>query len=146
VKGKRDRAIMAVLAGCGLRRSEVAQLTFSDIQTRDDRWVIVDLYGKGGHIRTVPVPEWVKSAVDCWTTAAQVTAGRIFRCVSKTGTVWGEGITEKLIWCIVKEFASKAQLGNVAPHDLRRYAVCRTMPHFVRSHAPIVTGDVMNSA
>ena len=61
MKGKRDRAIIAVLAGCGLRRSEVAQLAVSDIQKRDDRWVIVDLYGKGGHIRTVPVPDWVKS-------------------------------------------------------------------------------------
>ncbi len=57
-----------------------------------------------------------------------MTAGRIFRCVSKTGTVWGEGITEKVIWCIVKELASKAQLGNLAPHDLRRYAVYRVMP------------------
>ena len=37
--------------------------------------------------------------------------------MSKTGTVWGEGITEKVIWCVVKDFASKAQLGNLAPHD-----------------------------
>jgi site-specific recombinase XerD len=63
MKGKRDRAIIAVLAGCGLRRSEVAQLNVTDIQKRDDRWVIVDLYGKGGHIRTVPVPDWVKAAI-----------------------------------------------------------------------------------
>lgn len=54
IKGKRDRAIIAVLAGCGLRRSEAAHLRVSDIQKRDERWVIVDLYGKGGHIRTVP--------------------------------------------------------------------------------------------
>ena len=120
LKGKRDLAIIAVLAGCGLRRSEVAQLAVSDIQKRDERWVIVDLYGKRGHIRTVPVPEWVKTAIDCWTTAAPVASGRIFRCVSKTGSVWGEGVSEKVIWCVVKEFASKAQLGNLATHDLRR--------------------------
>jgi integrase len=47
LKGKRDRAMIAVLAGCGLRRSEVAHLSISDIQKRDERWVIVDLYGKG---------------------------------------------------------------------------------------------------
>lgn len=88
---------MAVLAGCGLRRSEVAQLNIADIQKRDDRWVIVDLYGKHGHIRTVPVPDWVKAAVDCWTTAAKVTDARIFRCVNKTGAMWGDGITEKVI-------------------------------------------------
>ena len=117
--------------GCACRmrscRSEVAQLAVSDIQKRDERWVIVDLYGKGGHIRTVPVPEWVKTAIDCWTTAARVTSGRIFRCVSKTGTVWGEGVSEKVIWCVVKEFASKAQLGNLAPHDLRR--TCARLCH-----------------
>jgi hypothetical protein len=75
----------------------------------------------------VPIPEWVKTAIECWTTAAPVTSGRIFRCVSKTGTVWGEGVSEKVIWCVVKEFASKAQLRNLAPHDLRR--TCARLCH-----------------
>jgi hypothetical protein len=43
VKGLRDRAILAVLLGCGLRRSEVAALTFAHVQQRDGRWCIVDL-------------------------------------------------------------------------------------------------------
>jgi site-specific recombinase XerD len=42
-KGLRDRAILAVLLGCGLRRSEVAALTFRHVQQRDGRWCIVDL-------------------------------------------------------------------------------------------------------
>src|ERR1017187_9010987 len=45
-KGLRDRAILAVLLGCGLRRSEVAVLTFGHIQQRDGRWCIVGLVGK----------------------------------------------------------------------------------------------------
>ena len=44
-KGQRDRAILAVLLGCGLRRSEVAALTISHVQQRDGRWCIVDLVG-----------------------------------------------------------------------------------------------------
>lgn len=127
IRGKRDRAIIAILARCGLRRSEAAHLKVSDIQKRDDRWVIVDLYGKGDHIRTVPVPTWVKEAVECWTTAAHIKEGRIFRCVSKAGSVWGESVTEKVIWCIVKEFAAKAQIGKLAPHDLRR--TCARLCH-----------------
>ncbi len=66
-KGLRDRAIIAVLLGCGLRRSEVAALTMGHIQQRDGRWCIVDLFGKHGRVRTVPMPTWVKVAIDAWT-------------------------------------------------------------------------------
>src|ERR1700732_1769498 len=44
--GLRGGGILAVLLGCGLRRSEVAVLTFGHIQQRDGRWCIVDLVGK----------------------------------------------------------------------------------------------------
>ncbi len=70
MKGMRDRAIIAVLLGCGLRRSEVAALTLKHIQQRDGRWCIVDLVGKHGRVRTVPMPTWVKVAIDAWTAAA----------------------------------------------------------------------------
>src|SRR5271154_4770455 len=66
VKGLRDRAILAVLLGCGLRRSEVAALTFSHLQQRDGRWCIVDLVGKHDRVRTAPMPTWVKVAIDAW--------------------------------------------------------------------------------
>src|SRR6201984_3321097 len=91
VKGKRDRAIIAVLLGCGLRRRELADLSFDHFQRREDRWAIVDLVGKGGHVRTVPVPDWVKQFLDEWFTAAQITTGKLFRCVCRSGTVWGDG-------------------------------------------------------
>ena len=67
VRGLRDRAILAVLLGCGLRRSEVAALTFAHVQQRDGRWCIVDLVGKHGRVRTAPMPAWVKVAIDAWT-------------------------------------------------------------------------------
>ena len=66
LKGKRDRAILAVLLGCGLRRRELTELTTEHFQRREDHWTIVDLIGKGGHVRTVPVPTWVKQTVDDW--------------------------------------------------------------------------------
>src|SRR6202521_5261790 len=72
VKGLRDRAIIAVLLGCGLRRSEVAGLTMSHIQQRDGRWVILDLVSKHKRVRTVPMPTWTKVAIDAWTERAGV--------------------------------------------------------------------------
>ena len=51
----------------------------------------VDLIGKGGHIRTVPIPGWAKAALDHWTRAAGVTEGRIFRAVARAGRCGGKG-------------------------------------------------------
>src|SRR6267378_781845 len=82
-KGLRDRAILAVLLGCGLRRSEVAALSVGHIQLRDGRWCIVDLLGKHGRVRTIPMPTWVKVAIDAWTLAAGVSDGQVFRAVDR---------------------------------------------------------------
>ena len=120
VKGKRDRAILAVLLGCGLRRKEVIDMTSDHIQRREDHWAIVDLVGKGGHIRTIPMPAWVKNTLDDWLSEAGITRGRIFRCVSRRGAVWGTEITEKVIWHVVKEYAKQLGVLKLAPHDLRR--------------------------
>jgi len=120
LKGKRDRAILAVLLGCGLRSRELADLDFAHLQQREEHWAIVDLVGKGGHIRTVPVPEWVKATIDLWVAAAGISAGRLFRCVCRAGKHWGDGVTERVVWHVVKQYARKLGLPQVAPHDLRR--------------------------
>ncbi len=120
LKGKRDRAILAVLLGCGLRRRELAELTTELIQRRENHWAIVDLIGKGGHLRTVPVPDWVKQTTDDWLKAAGIVSGRIFRCVCRAGKTWGDGITERVVWHVVKEYAAKLTLTKLALHDLRR--------------------------
>src|SRR3990172_8838808 len=118
LKGKRERTILSILLGCGLRRRELADLTFDHLQQREDHWAVVDLVGKAGHIQTVPVPNWVKQNIDNWVAAAGVEVGRLFRCVSKLGTVWGDGVTEKVVWHVVKEFAAKLGVPKLAPHDL----------------------------
>jgi site-specific recombinase XerD len=107
VRGKRDRAMLALALGYGLRRLELVQLTVEHLQRREDHWV--------------------KATVDLWTMEAGVTRGRIFRCVNKTGSVWGSGITEKVVWCVVREHAAKAGIDKLAPHDLRR--TCARLCH-----------------
>jgi len=119
-KGLRDRAILAVLLGCGLRRSEVAALTFSHIQQRDGRWCIVDLLGKHGRVRTVPMPTWVKVAIDAWATAAGVADDQVFRPVNRADEVQGTALSEKVVWQLLQPYAAVAGVPGIAPHDLRR--------------------------
>jgi len=120
LKGIRDRAILAVLLGCGLRRGELIDLTQDHLQRREDHWAIVDLVGKAGHVRTVPMPDWVKQTIDDWLNAAGIKQGKLFRCVCRKGSVWGTEMTEKVVWHVVKEYAKRLGVSRLAPHDLRR--------------------------
>lgn len=136
VKGLRDRAILAVLLGCGLRRSEVAALTLAHVQQRDGRWCIVDLVGKHSRVRTVPMPTWVKVAIDAWTSAAGLVDGSVFRPVNRGDKVQDEAMSEKVVWQMLQKYAHDAGVPGIAPHDCRRYAESRTMPNALFGSAP----------
>lgn len=120
LKGIRDRAVLSVLIGCGLRRAEAAILSVSHIQQREGRWAIVDIVGKRDKMRTVPMPSWAKAGIDSWTYAARIESGFIFRRVNKGGNIMGEGITDQAIYDIVVGYAEKLEKQGIAPHDLRR--------------------------
>ena len=129
LKGLRDRAILGLLLGCGLRRAELARLAVEHVQMREARWVLVDLVGKGKRLRTVPVPAWTKLLLDTWTEAAGIQTGSLFRAVNKGGKLWGETITEDVVWAITREYGNRIGKAKLAPHDLRRYTESRTMPN-----------------
>ena len=104
LKGKRDRAMLSILIGCGLRRSEAAGLNVADIQQRDGRWVIPDLLGKHGRIRTVPMPGWAKVDIDVWLASASITTGRIFCAVHKGGGILRHSLTAQSIFLILVDY------------------------------------------
>jgi site-specific recombinase XerD len=120
LREQRNKAMLAMLIGCGLRRGELLALTVEAIQQREEHWVIADVNGKAGHIRTVPVPFWVEATVDHWTSSAGIANGHVFRAINKMGRVWGDGMTPKVIWDVVREAAHGAGIDKLAPHDLRR--------------------------
>ena len=134
LKGKRDRALLALLLACGLRRHEAVDLTLDHLQQREEHWAIGDLVGKGGHVRTVPVPDWVRTELVDWLTAAAIDGGKLFRRVNKVGRTWGDGMTVKAVWHIVKESARSIGLAKLAPHDLRR---ARWFLHLTEMHWPL---------
>jgi integrase len=127
LKGKRDRALLALLLACGLRRHEVVALRLDHLQQREEHWAIIDPVGKGGHVRTVPVPDWVRTELDVWLAAAAIDRGTLFRRVNKVGRAWGDGMTVKAVWHIVKESARSIGVAKLAPHDLRR--TCARLCH-----------------
>lgn len=139
LKAVRDQAILAVMVGTGLRRFEVAILTWEQIQQRDGRWAIINLVGKRGRVRSVGIPPWVKIALDSWAQVSRVTSGRIFRALNKDGQLagrvrtrgggWADGnLTPQAIYYIVEEHVKSAGYinrkgeANLAAHDLRRTA------------------------
>ncbi len=115
VKGKRDRALLAVFVGCGLRRSEVASLTFGHIEQRDGRWAIVDMIGKGSRVRSVAMPAWCKARIDAWAKAAGIDGGHVFRPVNKGGRLVGNKLGNR----------QRAQLSGAACYDVVRFYAAR---------------------
>lgn len=120
LKGYRDRAILAVMIGAGLRRSECAALTLERIQQRDSRWVIVDIVGKGNRVRSVPIAPWVKQAIDEWTELAGIESGLVFRAIHKGGHITHESMTPQAIRDVVKYYGTRIGIPELAAHDLRR--------------------------
>jgi integrase len=120
LKGKRDYVILGLLVGCGLRRRELADLDIGDIQMREGRWVIADMRGKGGRIRTVAVPLWIKQGINAWLTAAELEDGKLLRSVGKSGKVLRENLSDWAVWSVVEQSAKQIGVERFGAHDLRR--------------------------
>lgn len=139
MKAIRDQAILAVMVGTGLRRSEVANLCWEQVQQRDGRWAIIDLVGKRGRVRSVGMAPWVKVGLDRWADTSGVRNGRIFRALNKDGQLAGQvktkggyrtdgNLSPQAIYNVVSEnvlaagFVTSQGEPTVAAHDLRRTA------------------------
>jgi site-specific recombinase XerC len=125
IKGKRDYAILALLLGCALRRQELASLDVDGIEMREGRWVLPDLCGKGGRVRTVAIPLWVKHGIDAWMIAAKIEHGRLLRPLSKSGKLTGDELKHQgpnhpriNIERLLKSVDGKSRNEHQQPHEL----------------------------
>ena len=118
--GLRDRAMLCVMVGCGLRRTEVYRLTVEHLQKRENVWLIVDILGKRNKKRTIVMPDWTYQALYDYLQTVGITSGHVFCAMSKSGKILRPQIHVKSIWEIVKKHATICGFPEVAPHDLRR--------------------------
>jgi len=123
VKGKRDYALLAVALACGLRAFELSMLTWEHIQKVGEVWAIVNLQGKHGRVRTVPIAPYAMSALQEYRKHCRG-GGKVFRPVRRYDKIGKGGLSRQAIYGIVKEYG--ARLGKeISPHDLRRSAAKR---------------------
>ena len=125
----RDSALLALLIGCGLRRSEAAGATVG--QWRDlhkGRWAVCDIEGKHGRVRTVVAPEWAAVRINRWIAHRYgATDSALLPLLTPVRGDIRSALSVSAVWKIVQGYATALNFGPVAPHDLRRtYArLCR---------------------
>lgn len=114
--GKRDRIVLSVLLGAGLRREELAKLRFSDIKQQGERYVL-GVTGKGSKNRTVPISDKLASLLTEW---QQNAPGRfVARSVGNNRQI-GNNLSSVQIFRIVRQYGQRIDKPELATHDLRR--------------------------
>lgn len=139
VRGARDLAILALLYGAALRRTEVVRLRRDALQIVDGRPVLVDIVGKGDRVRSVPIADWVRAALV-----------RYWLMSNATGDLAIGGISDTTVYEVVHKYARQAGLSKVSPHDLRRTHAHLAKKHgapveqiqYTLGHASIVTTEI----
>jgi len=115
--GKRDKAIFELMYGSGLRVSEICTLPMTAVDCDEG---FARVFGKGSKERIVPVGKQASLAI-----ANYLHGGRPLLVKDGTGgelflSMRGKGISRKMVWVLVKEYAKRAGIEkNVSPHLLR---------------------------
>jgi len=121
----RNRVVLSVLCTMALRRDELASARWEDLSIQNNR-VVLRVHGKGKKTAVIDVPRPVTRTLDRWQQAVGASkagydkASPLVRRLWKGGSIGKAGLSTDGIWWIVKQAAAFADVGDVAPHDLRR--------------------------
>ncbi len=116
--GIRDLALMAILLGTGLRRSEVVALNLPDYDPTTGALRVIG--GKGGKNRTVYLPTSAKKFMEKWLKVRGVRNGPLLYPVSRGKRVVRRRMTDQAVLYILQKRASEAGVKSCSPHDCRR--------------------------
>lgn len=117
--GARDLAMLALLFGAALRREEAVSVRVDQVQRRQGRWCLVDVVGKGGRVRTVPVTDEMYAHIERWLEVSQVRTGPILRRISTHRTVSKRPLKPSGPYFVVRQYARQMGI-ELSPHDMRR--------------------------
>jgi integrase/recombinase XerC len=116
----RNHVVTTILCTLALRREELAAARWGDLSLQNER-VVLRVHGKGRKVAVIDVPRSVLGLLTRWRGIAKPTPeSALVRRIWKGGRVSKHGLTPDGIWFIVGDAAAFADLGHVAPHDLRR--------------------------
>lgn len=117
VQGLRDAALLGLLYGCGLRRSEIVGI---DIEHMNEKEGAVRILGKGNKERIVYPPQRVWEMANEWIKDGRGDdAGPLFCRIRKGGDVTVERLTDQAVYYIMKRLILLTGIENFSPHDLR---------------------------
>lgn len=122
-----DAALLALLLGCGLRRSEAVGLDLADYEAEDQTLRV--RRGKGHRERLVPIVNGQRAALDAWLFVRGMEAGSLLCPVSKSGQIDLRRMTTQAIYMRLAKRAEKAGTRAFSPHDLRRTFISSLLDH-----------------
>lgn len=116
--GARDAAMVAILRGTGLRRSEVVALELTDFDTKTGELLV--RCGKGRKARTVYLPKGARAAVLDWLKIRGTAPGALLCPVHRLGTVTIREMTSQAVLYTLQKRGLQAGIASFSPHDFRR--------------------------
>ncbi|MFT2112739.1 tyrosine-type recombinase/integrase [Marinomonas sp. 2405UD68-3] len=117
-KGPRDAAIIGILVGCGLRRSEIVALDLEHIDYRDQALTVL---GKGNKERIAYMPNGTWGRLHYWVEDVRGNQkGPLFNRIRRHDDMTDQRMTDQAIYHILETRRLESGLEKFAPHDLRR--------------------------
>jgi integrase/recombinase XerD len=131
--GRRDRAILELLYGTGMRISELVGLCLGDLSEDDG---VARVFGKGAKERVVPLGRYARFAIAEWLTASGRGAMAPARWARRGDAealflnARGGRLSRQGAWGIVRRYADKVGLGDrLTPHVLRHSCATHMLDH-----------------
>lgn len=145
-QGLRDAALLALLYGCGLRRSEVVRIDVEDLNSSE---LSVLIRGKGNKERRVYPPARAWDLVNEWIRESGKSSGPLFCRIRKGGVITSHRLTDQAVYFVIHQLIARTSIERFTPHDLRGSFISYLLDtgHDIKTVADIVGhADIQTTA